>query len=144
MLDWLKDLVSPIRIDDSRFGTIRYLRDARFWEGKARFAPTGSEVEVLIPGGPRGPTSEQYVFYDHLQARYEALWPDLRERLAAEALRVQVDTRDFALVCIDLPDPAAAQSPAEWSLGYETSPPSSWYFTVEMDGWTPAEVVTDS
>jgi hypothetical protein len=32
MLEWWKDLVRPIRRTDSKFGELRYLRDARFWE----------------------------------------------------------------------------------------------------------------
>jgi hypothetical protein len=44
MFAWLKDLVHPIRKRDPRFGDMRYLRDAKFWEGTIAFQPTGRVV----------------------------------------------------------------------------------------------------
>jgi hypothetical protein len=59
MLEWWKDLVRPIRTTDPQFGKLRYLRDARFWEGRATFSPIAAEIEVLIPGEPSGPADKQ-------------------------------------------------------------------------------------
>jgi hypothetical protein len=46
MFEWWKDLVRPIRTTDPQFGKLRYLRDARFWEGQAVLSPIAAEVEV--------------------------------------------------------------------------------------------------
>lgn len=141
MFEWWKDLVRPIRKTDPQFGKIRYLRDARFWEGHAAFSPIAAEVEVLIPGEPSGPADEQRAFFDDIQKRYDLLWPDVLKVLDTEALRVESDGREFVLVCVDLPAPSGGGD-CEWALSYETKPPS-WHFTVQMKGWMPAEVVAE-
>ena len=140
MLEWWKDLVRPIRKTDSQFGELRYLRDARFWEGKARFTPIAPEVEVLIHGEPSGPTDQQRAFFEDIQKRYDAFWPGVRRALEEEGRRLEIDNREFVLVCVDLPSLGLADS--DWALSYETEPPS-WHFTVLMIGWLPAEVVAE-
>jgi hypothetical protein len=141
MLEQLKDLIRPIRVRDSVFGDLRYLRDARFWEGTVIFAPTGQEVEVLIFGEPTGPTEEQRRFFREATDQYDAIWPVIRERLASEAAHVRArPASEFVLVCVDVP--ARVDGKPEWELSYETQPPS-WHFTVTMQGWTPGHVVAE-
>lgn len=143
MFEWWKDLIRPIRIKDSRFGNLRYLRDARFWEGQAAFVPTHTVVEVLISGEPSGPTEQQRVFFNELEQRYNSLWPEVRKRLETEAQRAQIDgAREFILVCVDFPPAGSIGSDPEWALSYETDP-RSWHFTVRMTGWTPSDVVAE-
>jgi hypothetical protein len=89
MLEWWKDLVRPIRRTDPQFGKLRYLRDARFWEGRAAFSPIASEVEVLIPGEPSGPADDQRAFFNDIRKRYDSLWPDVLTVLDTEARRVE-------------------------------------------------------
>jgi hypothetical protein len=75
-----------------------YLSDARFWEGKASFRPIDRDVEVLILCDATGPRDEQRTFFDNLEARYDSLWPAIKERLDTEARRVGVLTNKFELV----------------------------------------------
>ncbi len=142
MLEWWKDLIRPIRMVDPRFGNLRYLRDAGFWEGRAVFVPTGTDVEVLIAGHSSGPTDEQRVFFDELQGRYNSLWAELRKTLEIEARRVEIDAVKFVLVCVDVPPAGVDRSDGEWALSYQTDPPS-WHFTVRMRGWTPTDVIAE-
>jgi hypothetical protein len=58
-----------------------------------------------------------------------------------EARRVEIERREFVLVCVDLPV-ASDGADCEWALSYETRPPS-WHFTVQMKGWMPADVVAE-
>lgn len=142
MLEWLKDLVRPIRITDPRFGQLRYLRAARFWEGRVAFPPIANDVEILIDGEPSGPMPQQRAFFDELQTRYESLWPELQAILATEARRLEIDVQDFVLVCLTLPAPSGSGLETEWDLSYETNP-RSWHFMVQMRGWLPAVVVAE-
>ena len=89
MFEFWKDLFRPIRKRDPRFGSLRYLRDARMWEGNQHFAPVGHEVEVIVFGEAGGPTAGQHAFFDALAARYEGLWPAIRGLL--QALRESMD-----------------------------------------------------
>ena len=141
MFEWWKDLVRPIWITDPQFGKLRYLRDARFWEGHAAFSPIAAEVEVLIPGEPSGPANDQRAFFDEIQTRYDSLRPEILRVLETEAHRLEIETREFVLVCVDLPDPGGG-SEGDWALLYETKPPS-WHFTVRMTAWMPAGVVAE-
>lgn len=141
MFEWWKDLLRPIRRTDAQFGSLRYLRDARFWEGRGVFAPIAAEVEVLIPSEPSGPTDEQRAFFNEIQTRYESLWPDVLNVLETEARRVEITSREFVLVCVDLPAPGG-DAGQEWALSYETKPPS-WHFTVQMRAWVPVEVIAE-
>jgi hypothetical protein len=141
MFEWWTDLVRPIRKTDAQFGRLRYLRDARFWEGRAFFLPTAAEVEVLIPGQLSGPANEQRAFFNEIQTRYDALWPEILKKLETEAHRLEINRREFIVVCVDLPAPGD-DADREWALSYETKPPS-WHFTVHMKAWVPAEIVAE-
>ena len=141
MFEWWKDLVRPIRTTDPQFGNLRYLRDARFWEGHAAFSPIAAEVEVLIPGEPSGPADEQRAFFNEIQTRYDSLWPEILRVLETEARRLEIESREFALVCVDLPA-FDGDVDRDWALSYETKPPS-WHFTVRMTAWMPAGVVAE-
>lgn len=139
MLAWLKDLFRPIRLRDPRFGDLRYLRDARFWEGKVAFAPVGREVEVLISGPATGPTDEQRSFLAELERRYDGLWPGIKDKLLLEARDTAADgPLEFELVGLDVPEKPGPDG--EWELSYEARP-ASWHFTVSLRGWEPGEVV---
>jgi hypothetical protein len=138
MLAWFKDLIAPIHRDDPRFGVLRYLRDARFWEGKVPFRPTKRQIEVLVSGQPTGPTEDQRKFFDALEGRYDALWPAIKEKLDMESQRVGAVSHDFELVSIRVPE--RFWQDAEWELSYETRSPL-WHFTVRLRGWTPAEAI---
>ena len=111
-------LIRPIRMVDPRFGNLRYLRDAGFWEGRAVFVPTGTDVEVLIAGHSSGPTDEQRIFFDELQGRYNSLWAELCKTLEIEARRVEIDAVKFVLVCVDVPPAGVDRSDGEWALSY--------------------------
>ena len=141
MFEWWKDLVRLIRRTDAQFGSLRYLRDARFWEGRALFSPIAAEVEVLIPGEQSGPADEQRAFFNEIQTRYDSLWPEILKVLETEARRLEIKSREFVVVCVDLPAPGG-DADRDWALSYETKPPS-WHFTVQMTAWMPAQVVAE-
>ena len=141
MLEWLKDLVRPIRLEDPGFGPVRHFRDAKFWEGKTPFPPLGREVEVLIHGPEAGPSDAQRVFYKEVQDRYAALWPELERMLKAEAMEIEESHRArFCLLSVNVP--AAPGQAVEWELSYETEPPS-WHYTVTLQGWKPRAVLAE-
>ena len=142
-LEWLKDLMRPIRRVDAQLGAIRYHREARFWEGASDFAPTGRQVELLIDASYRGPTEDQRSFFSELERRYAALLPRIASLLRAGARHATgSDSYDFILVAIEIPPPDALRSSAEWSLSYETMPPKL-HLTVQLTGWTPQRVIPE-
>ena len=143
MFEFWKDLFRPIRKQDPRFGPLRYLRDARMWEGNQHFAPVDHEVEVIVFGEAGGPTAEQHDFFDALAERYEGLWPAIRGLLEAAAQDCGLaSTPQFRFVCLSIAEqPGDA---ADWDLSYETDPPSRFLFNVLFKGWTPVKVVVDS
>jgi hypothetical protein len=140
MLEWWKDLFRPIRLSDPRFGELRYLRDARFWEGRAPFQPADGQVEVLIQGSASGPTDAQRSFFDEIERRYSELWPAVQASLVSESRRAELVPSAFRLVCVDIPQTPSPT--AEWQLSYETRPPS-WHFTVNMRGWQAQDVLAE-
>ena len=140
MLEWWKDLFRPIRVSDRRFGQLRFLRDARFWEGRAAFRPTHGQVEVLIHGSRSGPTDAQRSFFDEVERRYTELWPAVLASLGDESKRVELVASEFELVCVDIPETPGPT--VEWQLSYETHP-RSWHFTVTMQDWRPQSVLAE-
>lgn len=140
MLSWFKDLVAPLRRHDPRLGALRYLRDARIWEGRTSFRPIGREIELLVRGEDGGPTAVQRMFFDEVENRYESLWPTIKKKLAAEALSVGATAETFELVAVSVPTEPGER--AEWELSYE-SRPRSWHFTVQMEGWRSRDVVAE-
>ncbi len=143
MFEFWKDLFRPIRKQDPRFGPLRYLRDARMWEGNRHFAPVGHEVGVVIFGEASGPTDRQCAFFDELAARYGGLWPAIRERLDAAARDYGLEgATQFRFDGLSIPEQPG--DTADWDLSYETEPPSRFYFNVLFKGWTPVMVVVDT
>ena len=143
MFEFWKDLFWPIRIQDPRFGPLRYLRDARMWEGTQRFAPVDHEVEVVIFGEAGGPTERQHAFFDELAERYDGLWPAVRDKLEAAARDFGLDGElRFRFDGLSIPEQPG--DGADWELSYETEPPSRFYFNVLFEGWTPVMVVVDT
>jgi hypothetical protein len=140
MLDWLQDVVAPIRKRDSRFGELRFMRTTGFWEGRTPFRPLGRAIEVLVWGHSGGPSDEQRAFFDVVEERYDSLWPLIKERLDTEARSVGAASDVFDLVAVSVP--AEPGPSAAWELSYETRPPS-WHFTVRMAAWAPGEIVAE-
>ena len=143
MFDWWKDLLRPIRIEDSRFGHLRYARDARVWEGRVHFAPTAMEIDIVIEGERAGPTGPQHLFFKQLEEQYDSLWPAVRARLMAQAQQAQIaGDLAFVLVGVGIPSIGDAVTGPEWTLSYELEP-RSWHFTVRMIELQPIDVVAE-
>ena len=139
MLDWIKDLFSPIRIVNPFFGQLRYLRDAKFWEGKISFAPLQKQVEILIDGNPIGPSEEQAEHYQTIESRYNEIWPHVENLLKSKVHEIKLENiKSFELVCISIPE----DSTSGFELSYETDP-ESWHFLVIMKNWSPIEIVAE-
>jgi hypothetical protein len=140
MLDWIKELFSPIRKADPLLGELRYLRDAKFWEGKINFQPLQKEVEILIDGEPAGPSEQQKQFYKTIESRYDHLWPNVDDKLKSEADAVKLEKiNSFELVCISIPQDPNANS---FELSYEANP-ESWHFTVTIENWSVKGIVAE-
>ena len=133
MLNWLRDLLQPIRVTDPVLGPLRYLRDTRTWEGWIDFRPVGHPVEVLLSGGPTGPEQAQKSLLQELAEKYVVLLPSVLGMLNDSAATHGMQGRlSFKLVAIDLPELAGAA----WELCFETEPPSAFY-VVQMNGFSP-------
>lgn len=131
MLAWLKDLVTPLKIDDATFGQMRYLRDSRTWEAKPHFVPMNHAIEVLISSDEGGPTDEQRGFFAEIQRQYNSMWPAIAQRLDLEASRVGIASKDFDLVALTIPRRPGDQ--ARWELFYD-SRASTWHFRIQLQG----------
>jgi hypothetical protein len=139
VLNWLKDIVSPVRVTDPVLGPLRYLRDTRTWEGWIAFAPTGTQVELLLTGAMTGPTAEQRVFLSQLQARYSELLPSLENELRQAVPEDVSVPGPFVLKAIDLPEELSGE-PA-WELCYEVEAASGLsFYVVQLQGWHPVNV----
>jgi hypothetical protein len=140
MLASLFARIRPLRIVDAVFGSLRFQR-VGFWEGRVTFAPTQSEVEVLLDGNRSGPTEAQRLFFTELSARFRGILPTLvktmREELASyQGPPRQGQAESFSLVCIGLPADVSASSSCE--LSFEDA--AGFHYTVPVRGWAPGAV----
>jgi hypothetical protein len=133
-------LFSPIRKVDPFFGQLRYLRDAKFWEGKINFVPLQRRLEILIDGTAAGPSEEQAQLYKEIESRYNEIWPYVQDKLKSEARNIKLENiKSFELVCISITEDI--QTPT-FELSYEARPPS-WNFTVMMENWQPTNALAE-
>jgi hypothetical protein len=85
--------------------------------------------------------SAQREFIKELEKVYPSLAPILEQRLRERAALDPEFSNplSFKLVAIDLPeDPQQSK----WELSFETEPPS-WFFVVEMEQFSPAQVTIE-
>src|SRR5437016_1559928 len=72
-LQWL-----PPRIDDADFGRLRFIYIANhpersYWEAIWKFPPTGTAVDISLPGNEGGPLPESKDFYLRLAERFDKI-----------------------------------------------------------------------
>src|SRR5215468_8333664 len=63
MLSWFK----RVRKEDPVFGPILYMGDKlQYWEGKAHFAPAGTDIEVFVDGASDDNMNDQHQFFERV------------------------------------------------------------------------------
>ena len=136
MLDWLLDVVLPVRCEAPEFGSLRYLRQVRWWEGKGRFQ--GAAIEWLVHAPRSGPDAQQAAFVRELADRYASMLPGIER-----AMRSTVDDEGLvqpaSLQLAHIEVPAIPGSEARWSMSYDGLPERT--LEVMMIGWAVADVV---
>ena len=134
-LEWLLDVVRPVRRSDAQFGQMRFLRQVQWWEATMRFEPIDAGVSLLIRAPRSGPTASQRGFVREFQSRYARLEPLLVQELRVEADELGLPTTTkFVLDFVEVP--ATHGTNARWRLGFRTVPPHS-DFSLTMQDWEP-------
>lgn len=98
------------------------------WEGSVDFAPTDSNVDVLVDAGEAGPTESQRQFLARLAERHPAIDAEVQRMAAGRG----DEDGEWLLVVIHAPEDALDAGRCE--LTYEQGID---HLTVDVVGWTP-------
>jgi len=145
VLNWLKDLIAPVRVTDPELGPLRYYRDTGAWQGWMAFVPTNTQVEILLKGPQSGPTVGQRHILREISERYVALWPSLHfELCGCNPSGGGRCAQRLILQSISLSEMESGEA-ATWDMGYNvnTADELESFVIVHLQGWKPICVSAD-
>lgn len=140
------DRVKHTRREDTIFDSMLYM--GAYWEGKAKFLPTSSSIEVFVEGAVDDNLEVQHEFFEDLCRE----WPTIREGIG-KALRDRWLKRNpeiptdpiwewFTIASVRIPK--GSIDTATWDISfYRRSDPENACFNVLMKGREPVQVVLD-
>src|ERR1700680_3301643 len=110
------DLFKRVRRDDPVFGSMLYMGDKlEYWEGKAHFSPTGTEIEVFVSGTSDDSMSQQHGFYETVCLRWSEWSPQITAKVRLEA---QPDSREGLEVSSMSIPKSGFIADAEWEVSF--------------------------
>jgi hypothetical protein len=130
-----------VRRDDPVFGSMLYMGDElKYWEGKAHFAPTGTEIEVFVDGTSEDSMSQQHGFYESVCQR----WSEWSAQITAKVrLEAEPDSRgNLQVSSMSIPKSQLIDD-TEWEVSFSTQS-SGYFYTVQMKGANPESIAWDS
>jgi hypothetical protein len=142
VLNWLRDIVAPLRMTDPELGPLRYSRDMGGWEGRLAFSPTNTDVEIFLLGPPSGPSETQRAFFREVSRRYEELWTLVHaEVCGCKGREGGTHLVQLVLEGITLRE-LGTSGPPRWELWYKHDPPDELdsRCVVDIEGWKPVDV----
>src|SRR5439155_23081866 len=130
------------------FGSMLYMGDRlQYWEGKANFSPTSTEIEVFVDGSAEDSMDQQHEFFQTLSAK----WASLSEAIGK---MLQEASRDwypnlpagsiwdhFSVASLDVPRHVLEN--AEWEITFSSKDDYGRLFTVHMKGTQPQQASVD-
>jgi hypothetical protein len=153
LIDSLMSRFRPPHIDDPAFGRLLFMRIKRnpsrsYWEGEWLFPPTGTQVEIALPGPESGPLAEARDFYLGLAARFDAILIAARSALddvfhhcVGRSLSENL-WDDLTLAGFGIED--LTSTPAEWDISFETTGEKWLGVTVPFIGDLPQPAIVDT
>ena len=135
----ISELFKRTRREDPIFGSMLYMGDRlKYWEGRARFSPTDSQIEVFVDGAADDDMAEQHEFFEKLVADWprlrEEIWKMLGPSLPKRNSKEQVATTFDQLRLSSISIPKGTIETAEWELSFD-DPSSEYSYTVHMKGY---------
>lgn len=118
-----------------------------YWEGRALFGPTKTEIEVFVDGDESGVAPGTLEFYEKVQERYPGIVAKFQTEIVRQlrGLSHKSLPLDFASTCrlssVSVPD---ARSRKAWDIGMECVFDPGLSVTIEMEDWEKGVVVVDS
>jgi len=148
-LDRLFQRFRPVRRNDPIFGSMLYMGNKlKYWEGKARFLPSSSEIEVFVDGDMEFPFKRQYEFFERVCGEWQELCqviaPALQEvfsRANSRPLAAAV-WEEFNVRSISIPD--STLDAAKWTISLDAKSDAAHSYFVEMKGRVPEVASWDS
>ena len=143
------ETIKPVRRNDAIFGAMLYMGDKlSYWEGKAKFPPSNSEIQVFVYANRDGSLEGHYQFFERVCKE----WPKLREAIAPKLYELYRDANaktlpgstweEFVVGSISIPD--SSFETAEWDISLEAKSDKAHTYFVEMRGGVPGITSWDS
>lgn len=137
-----------IRREDPVFGSMLYMGDRlKYWEGKAKFGPTNSVIEIFVDGSAQDSLGEQRKFFEHVVQEWVGL-SEVIGRILLESSRkhepiLQDDSPWDHFKASSLSIPQGPFEDAEWEFSFATPGKTNRLWTVRMKGRQARQVVVD-
>lgn len=132
------------------FGKMYFQRippDKSYWEGRAAFRPTKTEIEVFVDGDENGVAPGASEFYQKVQEHYQDIIARFHPEIVRQLreLSVKPVSADFGSTCrvssVSIPDTRLRK---EWEMGMECVFDGNLHVTVNLEDWQNGTVVIDS
>ena len=125
----------------------RHAAGKSYWEGRAFFRASKTEVEVFVDGDENGVAPGAVEFYEEAQQRYQSVVTKFQPEIVRQlrGLSKEQFPADFESTCrVSSISVADTRLRREWSIGMDCFFDENLKITIEMDDWVNGTVVVDS
>jgi hypothetical protein len=119
----------------------------KYWEGKARFAPTAIEIEVFVDGTAEDSMERQQEFFQEVVQNWDSLREEIG-RMLLDAWRQREPKMpigspwdEFRVSSMSIPKTSAEN--AEWEISFVTPSDPNDLWTVQMKSRKPQQLAVD-
>lgn len=123
----------PPEMDHPLFGHLVYLRRDGCWQNEDFELWGASGVDLLLDGGPDGPTPEQESAYRRFRDARENLLPRCLEALAGLRRKMGLPDSQFTVNGLTLPALAESSDGKLWTLWFDCAGDDHFWYGVQSD-----------
>jgi len=127
------DREPPPTLDDSTFGRIVFLRRDACWENTTFSFWGASDVQLLVDGGPDGPTEAQRFAFAELRDSRDALLPRCLDALSTLRSKMAMPEGELVVRGLTIPSLEPSSDGQLWTLWFDCVGEDHFWFGVQSD-----------
>jgi hypothetical protein len=138
-----------IVIEDPFWGKMTYMEVSKdpnqyYFECEPYFLPAGKNIEAFVTTDPSGPTTDQRLFFQNIQANYPIFTQKIIPFIEKEfqnwkpGIKIVDFSREFSPISIDIP--RLMTGPVTWTISFDSIHDKEHSIELEMLDFEPVQI----